>query len=628
MDYKVKNKLNNLLRAVEFEREEERERHHYEMQHLTGYQREKKGRAIIDLHKKSAGRLITGEYLYQFKKKGTIESEITVGDQVIISQHSPMDKNNPNGIVYELKKKSITVALTKQLRMTNANPIRIDLSVNDTTYMRMEEALLRMKSLEYSKFHTIFSGQYKVSTNPSHHVHYDLNTIQNDGVNLAYNCNGFYSIQGPPGTGKTFTAAHLIKDIIESGKKVIISADSNAAVDHLIRHCILLGLDPLRIGNPIRVNEDLKPYTLDYKVFHHALYEEISQNQTLLDLLKEEQSTMKRPEAKDTRGYSYSELVQLLETNQSGRGLSKMQIREMKPFLKVQKKIDTLYHKIQTMKQEIQEYLLMKHPLIATTNSTAGSMILDAMHFDWAIIDEAAQASMPSALIPISKANRFVLIGDHYQLPPVVLNEEAKELGLDQSLMDYLADLYPYFMTRLTKQYRMHHVINDLVSNMFYNGELIPDASVKNRRVLKGQIIDIHHVEGEEMMQKDSKSFYNDLEIDKVAEVINYLFDQGIQSNQIAVISPYKAQTRKLQGLYPTIEIDTVDAFQGREKDVVIISFVRSNDHHTLGFLTDFRRLNVSISRAKSKLILIGNIKQLKQNRMYRDLLDYINLLE
>lgn len=628
MDHKVKDKFNNLLRAVEYEREEERSRHLYEMEKLTGFQREKKGRAIINLYKKSAGRLITGEYLYQFKKRGQIETEITVGDQVIISQHNPLDQNNPSGIVYEVKKKSITVAMTKQLRMTNANPIRIDLSVNDTTYARMEETLIKMKSPEYSKFHKLFSGKYNVSANPSHYQHHDLNQVQNDGVNLAFNCNGFYSIQGPPGTGKTFTAAHLIKDIIASGKKVIISADSNAAVDHLIRHCIFLGLEPLRIGNPIRVNEDLKPYTLDYKVFHHALYDEISKNQTLLDLLKEEQGHIKRPEAKDIRGYSYSELVELLEKNQSGRGLSKVQIRAMRHFLKLQKKIDTLYERIQDIKTEIQEYLLNQHDIIATTNSTAGSLLLEAMHFDWAIIDEAAQASMPSSLIPISKANRFVLIGDHFQLPPVVLNQSAKELGLDQSLMDYLANLYPYFLTKLNHQYRMHHVINDLVSNLFYDGNLTPDKSVKHRRVLKGNIIDVVHVEGLENMHQDSKSYYNDLEIERVDEEIKFLRNQGIKNEQIAVISPYKAQTRKLQALHPDIEIDTVDAFQGREKDVVIISFVRSNDQHSLGFLTDFRRLNVSISRAKSKLILIGNMKQLKQNRMYRDLFEYINILQ
>lgn len=624
MNYIVKELINNMLRAVEYEREEERARHFDEIKHLTGYQREKKGRAIINLHKRKLGRLITGEYLYEFKKHGEIDCEMNVGDQVVISQGDPLDKHNPTAIVYEIKRKTIILAMGKQLHMTNNAPIRIDLSVNDTTYKRMEETLIKLKSPGYSKLHKILAGQYKVSTYEKPFDIKTLNEAQTQAVNLAYNNNGYYSIQGPPGTGKTYTAAHLIKDIVNSGKKVLITADSNAAIDHLIRHCIKLGLDPLRIGNPIRVNADLKPYTLDYRIYKHVLYDEIQKMQSLLDETKTLQGSLKRPNSKDMRGYSYTQLIELIEKNQSGRGLSKVQLKEMKPFLKLQKKLDGLYHKIQIMRDEIQNELLNQHQIIASTNATAGCDLLEDMHFDWSIIDEAAQASMPSAFIPISKCNRFVLIGDHYQLPPVVLNQEAKQLGLDISLMDYLAGIYPYFMSRLSVQYRMHAVINDLVSGMFYNETLIPHETVKSRRVLPGRIIDMVQVNGEEAMQKDSKSFFNLKEIKQIEDTLGYLKRHGITDEQIAIISPYKAQARKLQDLYPEIETDTVDAFQGREKDVVIISFVRSNPQNILGFLTDFRRLNVSISRAKSKLILIGNLAMLNNNEMYSLLFDTI----
>jgi len=314
-----------------------------------------------------------------------------------------------------------------------------------------------------------------------------------------------------------------------------------------------------------------------------------------------------------------------MEKSQGSRGISKQVLKEMKPFLKLQKKLDSMYAKIQKLRNEIQGELITKHSVIASTNSTSGCDLLLEEHFDWVIIDEAAQASLPSAMIPIMKANRFVLVGDHYQLPPVVINREAKELALDYSLMDYLADAYPYFLSKLSVQYRMHKYINNLVSHMFYDNQLIPDVTVANRLVMDESVLELISVKGKELMQKDSKSYYNDEEINQVEKRVNLLLKKGIEPDQIAVISPYKAQAKKLSKRLPDLEVDTVDAFQGREKDVVIISFVRSNETAALGFLKDYRRLNVSISRAKSKLILIGHLKLLRTNPMYNELLTNVS---
>ncbi|WP_240842091.1 IGHMBP2 family helicase [Acidaminobacter sp. JC074] len=623
MDYQVKTLINNMLRSVEYEREEERDRHFQEMKYLSGLEREKKGRAIINLKKRKSGRTLSGEHLYIFSKGERIETEINVGDQVLVSLTNPLDQQNPTAIVYEVSHKSITLAFSRQPRFASSKGLRIDLAVNDTTYKRMEEALLNLRSPQYSKLHKILSGQYGVNTSLKEIPYKDLNERQSDAISQAFNNNGYYSIQGPPGTGKTYTAAHLIHWIVKQGKKVLITADSNAAVDHLIRNCIKLGLDPLRIGNPIRVNKDLKSYTLDYRIYEHVLYGEVTSLQDQLEEVKELQKGVERPSNKDTRGYTYTELIELLESNQSGRGISKQTIKDMKPFLKLQKKMDALYSKIQKLRDQIQSDILYSHQIIASTNATAGCDLLVDAHFDWVIMDEAAQASMPSAMIPILKCNRFVLVGDHYQLPPVVINQEAKELGLDQSLMDYLADKYPYYLSQLNVQYRMHEEINNLVSSMFYNDQLIPAKQVRKRRVMRGDIIETIQVGGKELMQKDSKSFYNQQEIDMVGKQIKRLL-KYVKEDQIAVISPYKAQAKKLQKLYPEIEIDTVDAFQGREKDVVIISFVRSNPSNNIGFLKDFRRLNVSISRAKSKLILIGNLNMIRHDDMYDYLLEMI----
>ncbi|BEP28760.1 IGHMBP2 family helicase [Helicovermis profundi] len=631
MKENVKLLLNNLLRAIEYEREEERERHTEEIKKLSGYEREEKGRAFIGLHKRKIGRSMGGDWIYEFRKNGSKvlpDTEISIGDQVIISQFNPLNHLNPSGTVYSMSKKNISVAFPRAIKISNSNSLRMDLFVNDTTFKRMEEALTYAKTHTFHRLHTLLSGDYLVDTSESDIQINNLNEVQNISINKAIENNIFYSIQGPPGTGKTYTASYLIKQILITKNRILISADSNAAVDNLIRKLTELKIDVLRIGNPIRVNNDLKAYTLDYKILKHVKYKEITEFEKEIEKYKSKQGRCVRPNAKTTRGIPYDKLLELALSNQSMRGLSKKTIKSMRPWLKAQKKIDDLYKKIQSNKTEIQEYLINSHRVIATTNSTAGSDLLKYENFDWLIMDESAQASIPSSLIPVLKANRFILIGDHFQLPPVVISSEAKKLGLSTSLMDYLANKYPYQLTRLEVQYRMNLKINNLVSKLFYNNKLIPDISVRDRLIKKlynENIIEVIDVSGHELRKKDSKSYYNNFEIDKVIDYIETLKSKGIEDSQIAVISPYKAQTIKIKDLIKhEIEVDTVDSFQGREKDIVIISFVRANLNERVGFLNDYRRLNVSISRAKSKLVLVGNFKTLKTDKLFNNMLNII----
>ncbi|MCK8058675.1 MULTISPECIES: IGHMBP2 family helicase [unclassified Fusibacter] len=633
MTPEVKDLLNRLLRSIDYERDEERERHLEEMKKLSGKAREYKGRAIVELKKKKIGRSLGGDYLYLFRKQrgGYLpDTEIGNGDQVIISQYDPLDVENPKGTVYEMSNTSITIAMSSQLSMSNTRPIRIDLFVNDITYMRMETALSNAKSHQYSRLHALLSGFYNANTKPFDYENNELNQMQVQGIRLALGNNGYYSIQGPPGTGKTYTAGYLIQRMVQTNHRVLITADSNAAVDNMIRKLVELGENPLRIGNPIRVNQDLKEYTLDYKVMQHALFNEIETIESKIDMEKEAQKHLDKPSMKYTRGLTHKEIMELIEKRQSARGIPKQALKEMKPWVKSQLTIDDLYDKLKEVRDEIRSQLISSHNIIATTNSTAGSELLLYDHFDWVIIDEAAQASIPSSLIPILKGERFVLLGDHFQLPPVVLNREAKELGLAESLMDYLAKKYPYQMTMLTVQYRMHQKINDLVSQLFYDGLVEPHNSVAHRKLDFGKkVIECIHVEGDEQMQSDSKSYFNELEMSKVEKTIERLMAKGLTEDQIAVISPYKAQATQLRKrLLNRFEIDTVDAFQGREKDVVILSFVRSNEDERIGFLKDYRRLNVSISRAKKKLIMIGNFKTLKTDRLFREMLELVEVIE
>ncbi len=630
MTENVRDLLNNLLRAVEYEREDERRRHSEEIKQLSGAEREAKGRALIGLIKRKSGRALGGDYLYTFRKKGSSflpDSQINVGDQVIISQFDPLDAHNPSGTVYEVTARNLTVACANALTMNNSRPLRLDLYVNDTTFQRMEAALTELKSGFNSKLQAILSGDYNANSTPKGFVSTALNETQQRAVDYALANNGYYSIQGPPGTGKTHTAAHLIAEIVAAGQRVLVTADSNAAVDNILRKLSEMGQKALRIGNPIRVNRDLKHHTLDYKVLQSVLYQEYLHAEQQIEQLKDKQTRYERPTAKTTRGLKAERLVALYNEDRQLRGLNKHMVRRFRPWLKLQLKIDDLYDRLREVKEEIQNSLLSSHRIICTTNSTAGSELLTYQRFDWVVIDEAAQASIPSSAIPLLKGERFVLVGDHFQLPPVVLSQEAKELCMDRSLMDYLAQLYPFQLTRLNVQYRMHRSINQLVSDLFYDGQLVADSMVAERKfAFDKTVIDLYQVKGYERRLKDGKSYYNAAEVDCVVDLVKKLTARGLKAEQIAVISPYKAQVNALlTALEQQLEIDTVDAFQGREKDVVIISFVRSNLHENIGFLRDYRRLNVSISRAKKKLIMVGDFNMLKSDPLFERLLKVLS---
>ncbi len=629
----VKDLINGLLRAVEYEREAERARHIEEIKKLSGQEREAKGRALIDLNKRKVGRALGGDYLYKFRKnkRRTLpDTQLNVGDQVIISQFDPNDVDNPTGTVYEVTGSAIVVACGRSLPMNNSRPIRLDLYVNDITFQRMTQALTELKGQFHSKLQAILSGHYSANSTPKGIENAALNDLQNRAVDYALANNGYYSIQGPPGTGKTHTAAHLIAEIVKSGQRVLVTADSNAAVDNILRKLVALGERPLRIGNPIRVNRDLKQHTLDYKIVNHYLYRDYVDTEAAIEVAKVEQAELERPTGKVTRGLKVDQLLDLYQNGGQLRGVNKQLIKRFKPWLKAQLNIDLLYERLREIKDEIQAKLLASHAIICSTNSTAGCDLLLDEHFDWVVVDEAAQASIPSSLIAILKGERFVLVGDHFQLPPVVISREAKELKLDQSLMDYLAQRYPYQLMRLNVQYRMHQSINDLVGCLFYDGQLLAHHDVSNRHLpFDEEIIELIQVVGQERILKDSKSYYNQAEIDVVAGVVAKLVERGLTAEQIAVISPYKAQVGMLlKRLGGQCEIDTVDAFQGREKDVVILSFVRSNSREKIGFLRDYRRLNVSISRAKCKLILIGDFKTLRSAALFERLYETLTLID
>ena len=287
-------------------------------------------------------------------------------------------------------------------------------------------------------------------------------------------------------------------------------------------------------------------------------------------------------------------------------------------------------------KLEIEEEILNHSQVILTTNSSAGSITLANIQFDIAIIDEASQATIPSVLLPINKAEKFVLIGDHKQLPPVVLNNNASVLKT--SLFEELITIHEHQSQELLIQYRMNEILMLFPNMKFYGNKLKCSEKSKNYYLNCGVLekydsssplvfIDTSkHKNNKENTLGYSHSYINDLEIEIVLDIIEKYLDKGINPKDIGVISPYANQVREINKK-ANVAVKSVDGFQGGEKDIIIISLVRSNDNKDIGFLKDMLRLNVSLTRAKKKLIIIGNRETLEGNKDYKEFLEFCEQL-
>jgi predicted DNA helicase len=295
------------------------------------------------------------------------------------------------------------------------------------------------------------------------------------------------------------------------------------------------------------------------------------------------------------------------------------------------------------IENQLVERLLDRAQIVCATNTGLDRDILGKRFFDWCVMDEASQSTEPGAWIPIMFANRLVLAGDPFQLPPTVLSPEAIAGGFNVSLMERLLNqLGPHISRRLTVQYRMHQDIMEFSSQEFYEGSLVADLSVKRALLqeLPGvaaneltatpvHFIDTAGASYDEAVEPDGESRLNPLEAELVVLKVQALLDSGLSPASLAVITPYAAQVRLLRERLKStdIEIDTVDGFQGREKEAVIVSLVRSNRDNEIGFLEDVRRMNVALTRARRKLIVIGDSATITAHPFYQRLVNYFDAI-
>lgn len=434
-----------------------------------------------------------------------------------------------------------------------------------------------------------------------------LNRQQEEAVNKIICAKDIAIVHGPPGTGKTTTLVEAICETLHRETQVLVCAQSNMAVDWISRQLVERGISVMRIGNPTRINGKMLAYTFERRFEEHPDY----------PLLWQVRRSIR----------------ELCASRHGGRD--------------IHSKLSSLRDKATELEVRITSSLFDSAMVISCTLTGAASSLLFGKHFSTLFVDEAGQALEPSCWIPLAHCSRIILSGDHKQLPPTVKSVEAARGGLARTLMEVAVNSHPSCVTMLREQYRMNEEIMTFPSKWFYGGQLTAAPMVAHRKTFEldtpVEWIDMSTAEARERSTSGGTGKMNAAEacatIDTLKSYISKIGSSRIAEDNIdfAIISPYKSQVQLLRRLIKSdpglrrirhaITTDTVDGFQGQERDVVIISLVRSNDRGDIGFLTDLRRMNVAMTRARMKLIIVGDVTTLSRHTFFAALHDYVTSL-
>jgi ATP-dependent RNA/DNA helicase IGHMBP2 len=437
----------------------------------------------------------------------------------------------------------------------------------------------------------------------------NLNQSQQEAVRFALTAEDLAVIHGPPGTGKTTTVVELIRQLTRRGQLVLACAPSNLGVDNMLEKLVAAGENAIRIGHPARVLPELRAHTLDLLVENHP-------EVRLAQKLAREAYALRNKASRYTRARPEP------GARQSMRQEARQMLKESRVII-----------------DQVVERLLDKAQVLCATTTGLDRDFLGGRYFDWCVMDEASQSTEPAAWIPMLRSGRLVLAGDHFQLPPTVISPEAAREGFNVSLLERLMQQHgTRIARRLNVQYRMHRQIMTFSSLEFYENSLEAHNSVEDHLlrdlpgVLENELtaspvhfIDTAGASFDESVEPDGESRLNTQEAELVVRKVLHLLEAGLQPAQIAVIAPYAAQVRLLRERLnlPDLEVDSVDGFQGREKEAVVVSLVRSNSDGEIGFLADVRRMNVALTRARRKLIVIGDSATVTRHPFYQRMVDY-----
>lgn len=638
--------------AIKEERKAEIESTISEIKNISGKKREEKGRAILNLDGRISGYEIGGFTVIKYGRKKYIDTNISVGDEVLISKGDPL-KSDYLATVTNIGNRYIEVVVAGGVPYWALKNIRLDLYFNDVTYSRMKDALKRFNnnSEYFQNLKNILLEKEKPTINnlECQIDFFDdrLNKFQKEAVKKSIKENDLFLLYAPPGTGKTRTITEIILQEAKLGKKILATAESNVATDNLVEYLTKIphNFKIIRIGHPARVSERIKDMLIYNAVKNKQSYINAQKMREEMNELIETRNKYKKPNPSLRRGMSDDQIKKHARNKKSFRGINPKKMKSMAKWIKYNEMIDELYMNIKDLEEFALDSVIEESDIIITTNATAGSDFLEDKNFDVSIIDEGSQSMEPSSLISVTKSKKFIMSGDHNQLPPTILSDKAKDV-LSKTLFQRMINKYPENSYMLKIQYRMNEQIMEIPNKFFYGNELIADDSVKNHTIKDliniddyDDILDPNKTvvflntsasdKKEEEQKFGSKSRRNIFESDVIVEILEKFKKRNFDLENIGIISPYFDQIElieeKIKNKFNLVpEISTVDGFQGREKEVIIISNVRSNENSDIGFLEDYRRLNVSITRSKRKLIIIGDSETLKENVYYKNLIEHL----
>lgn len=623
--------VNKFKELVKKERDHEINFHKEEIKKL-GTKRENVGRAILNLNGKVL-REFFGEYIVRYGRSEKFKkTDISVGDIVLISKGNPL-QSDLLGTVIEIGSNHVDVSMEIVPKWA-LNDIRLDLYVNDVTFKRMLNAVDKFNSTDNRLIDIILNvdSPQKSKSTEIRFLDYRLNEYQKEAVLEALSARDLYLIHGPPGTGKTSTISEVILQEALRKNKVIATADSNIAVDNILSNISKHeSFKIVRIGHPSRISKKLMKYSLQNKITEHPNYSTLVKLKTELQKNYDLRKNFQRPDPKWRRGMSNDDIIIFSKLNKDIRGIPKETIKQMADWVICSENIAKTKENVQKFEKKLIDDIISTSDVVVATNSMAGSEILEDYKFDVCVIDEGSQSTEPSSLIPIVRSRKLIIAGDHKQLPPTVLSDE---LELKKTLFERMIHEHPEFSKILQVQYRMNEKIMEFSNEMFYENKLIAHESVKSHNLLEivenvsnddkdiinEKPLQFINVDGEEK-QDSFKSSYNVEEAEKVLEIVSKLQKYEIP---VSVITPYDAQVKYISKMLNTDKIDvkSVDGFQGRENEVIVISFVRTDK---MGFLKDLRRLNVAVTRAKRKLIVVGSKNLLIKDDAYSKFLNCFN---
>uniref|UniRef100_A0A0D9ZA21 DNA helicase n=1 Tax=Oryza glumipatula TaxID=40148 RepID=A0A0D9ZA21_9ORYZ len=519
------------------------------------------------------------------------------------------------GVVYRLKDSSITVAFDDIPEDGLNSPLRLEKLANEVTYRRMKDALVQLsKGIQTGPSANLIPVLFgenppMISKDVAKFSPFNknLDESQKDAISKALRSRDVFLLHGPPGTGKTTTIIEIILQEVKHGSKILACAASNIAVDNIVERLSRYRTKLVRLGHPARLLPQVLDSALDAQVLR-------ADNSSLAGDIRKEMKVLN------------SKLLKAKDKN------TKRDIR---------KELRTLAKEERKRQQLAVADVIKNADVVLSTLTGASSKKLDGITFDLVIIDEAAQALEMACWIALLKGPRCVLAGDHLQLPPTIQSAEAEKKGMGKTLFERLTEAYGDQITSmLTIQYRMHELIMNWSSKELYNNKIKAHSSVADHMLYDIEevkrsssteptiiLIDTTGCDMEEV--KDEESTMNEGEAAVSIAHAKLLVESGVRASDIGIITPYAAQVTCLKMMrnkdtkLKDLEISTVDGFQGREKEAIIISMVRSNSKKEVGFLSDHRRMNVAVTRARRQCCLVCDVETVSNDKFLKRLVEY-----